>query len=68
MTLRLSGLQNIGIFTPDASSAEIDPDDVPASLNPGDHTRKCAEACRTTKNVRMMDVVEEHPGDAPHGN
>ena len=65
---RLLGLQNIQLFTSDASSAEVDLDYVPVSLNLGDQIRKCVEDCRSRKNVRMMDVVEEHPGDAPHGN
>jgi uncharacterized membrane protein YdbT with pleckstrin-like domain len=62
---RMLGLQNIEIYTTDASSAEVDLNYVPVSLNLADQIRKCVEACRTAKNVRMMDVVEEHPGDAP---
>jgi uncharacterized membrane protein YdbT with pleckstrin-like domain len=68
LMLRMLGLQNVEIYTSDASSAEIDLDYVPVSLNLGDLLRKNVEACRTAKNVRMMDVVEEHPGDAPTGH
>ena len=67
LTQRLLGLQNIDLFTSDASSAEVNLDYIPVSLDLGDKIRKCVEACRTAKNVRMMDVVEEHPGDAPPG-
>ena len=68
LTQRLLGLQNIDLFTSDASSAEVNLDFVPVNLNLGDKIRKCVETCRSAKNVRMMDVVEEHPGDAPTGH
>lgn len=68
LTQRLLGLQNIDLFTSDASSAEVNLDFVPVNLNLGDKIRKCVEACRSAKNVRTMDVVEDHPGDAAAGH
>jgi hypothetical protein len=65
LTHRLLGLENVELYTSDASTADVDLDFVPVSLELGDRIRKCVEACRSAKNVRMMDVVEEHPGDAP---
>jgi uncharacterized membrane protein YdbT with pleckstrin-like domain len=64
---RLLGLQKIEVFTSDASSAEVDMDCVPVSLNLPDRIRKCVESCRTAKGARVMDVVEERPGDAATG-
>jgi uncharacterized membrane protein YdbT with pleckstrin-like domain len=62
--LRVLGLQNIEIYTSDASTAGVSLQFVRSSLNLQDRLRQCVEACRLRKNVRMMDVVEEHPGDA----
>jgi len=67
LMLRLLGLQNIAIFTSDASTAEVPLRFVHASLNLPDRIRQCVEACRTKKNVRMMDVVGEQPGDVGTG-
>ncbi len=67
LTQRLLGLAKIEVFTSDASSAEVDIDYVPVSLNLPDRIRKCVEACRAAKNVRVVDMVEEHPGDAAAG-
>ena len=64
LSQRLLGLHKIEIFTSDASSAEVDMDYVPVSLNLPDQIRKCVEACRSAKSVRVVDMVEERPGDA----
>lgn len=62
--LRLLGLQNIEIYTADASSAEVNLEFVDASLNLPDRVRQSVEACRLRKNVRTMDIVDGKPGDA----
>jgi uncharacterized membrane protein YdbT with pleckstrin-like domain len=65
LTLRLLGLQNIEMFTADASTADIHLEYIPVRLNLADQIRKCVEACRMAKNVRVMDVVDDEPGAAP---
>jgi uncharacterized membrane protein YdbT with pleckstrin-like domain len=62
--LRLLGLQNIEIYTSDASTAGVNLEYVQASLNLQDRLRQCVEACRLRKNVRTMDIVDGKPGDA----
>jgi len=66
--LRMLGLQNVELYTSDASSAGVNLEFVPTSLDLPDRIRQCVEACRLRKNVRMMDVVDEHPGDASSGS
>jgi uncharacterized membrane protein YdbT with pleckstrin-like domain len=63
---RMVGLQDICLCTADASTAEVRIDFVPVALNLSEQVRKAVETCRMKKNVRVMDVAEEHPGhDAP---
>lgn len=63
---RMVGLQDIYLCTADASTADVRIDFVPVALNLSEQVRKAVEACRMKKNVRVMDMVEDHPGhDAP---
>jgi uncharacterized membrane protein YdbT with pleckstrin-like domain len=63
---RLLGLQNIHVYTNDASTAELFLDYIPASLELGDKLRKSVEVCRDAKRVRTMDVLNEPGGDGHH--
>jgi uncharacterized membrane protein YdbT with pleckstrin-like domain len=62
--LRLLGLQNIEIYTSDASTVGVNLEFVQASLNLQDRLRQCVEACRLRKTVRTMDIVDGAHGDA----
>ena len=62
--LRILGLQNIEIYTADASSSEVALRYVHTSLGLPDRIRQSVESCRQRKNVRVMDMVDGQPGDA----
>jgi uncharacterized membrane protein YdbT with pleckstrin-like domain len=64
---RMVGLNNIHIISADATSPDLVLDYLPITEDMGELVRKSIEACRASKNVRTMDVVNEtpdHPGDA----
>ena len=63
---RLLGLQNIEVITSDSLNPELVLEYVPAREKLLEQLRHYVETCRQAKGARVLDAVQQFPGDAAH--